>query len=117
MNNPTEAFKYQQHQLVSQDPTVGYHTTPINPKAKIINWTVLSAVCLFLLAYTPELIPSQFLVEFYPLFRWWSHLHIYVTLYVCLSVCLWQKKLDSRLRPKILAWNSFSMEQCSTTFA
>ena len=48
--------------------TVGDHTTPINPKAKMPNWTVvLLGVCLFLPADTPELIPNQFVVKFYPI--------------------------------------------------
>ena len=48
--------------------TVGDHTTPIVPKAKMLNRA------LFLLdfvgiwpAYTPELIPIQFVVKFYPI--------------------------------------------------
>ena len=47
--------------------TVGEHTTPINPKAKMLNRTLILLNFVGILpAYTHELIPNQFVVKFYP---------------------------------------------------
>ena len=48
--------------------TVADHTTPINPKAKMLNRAlILLNFVGFLPANTPELIPNQFVVKFYPI--------------------------------------------------
>ena len=48
--------------------TVGDQTTPINPKAKMLNRTLFLLHFIGILpAYTPELIPNQFVVKFYPI--------------------------------------------------
>ena len=49
--------------------------------------------------FTPVIIVIIVIVA---LFRWWSHLHMRLCVFlVCLFVCLWDKKLVSRLSPEI----------------